>query len=119
MGFISAVIFFYVSQNSNGFFFPTALSITVFGICFYAIFWSLALANQIKKGYGVRRIEGFAELFITYSDRNNDIPVYNLKIRNVKFRLNENIYNAFETGEYRVYYFPLLRNEMLSVESLD
>jgi hypothetical protein len=119
VGFVFAAIFFFVGQNASGYLFPTAVSLVVFGVCFYGIFWGLALANQIKKGYGVKKTEGVAELSISYSGRHTDIPVYTLTIQNVYFRLNEQTYNAFETGEYRVYYFRLLRNELLSVEPVN
>jgi hypothetical protein len=93
--------------------------ITVFGVCFYAVFWGLALASQVKKGYGVKKIEGFAELSISYTGKKNDIPVYELAIQNVSFQLKEKTYNAFAEGDYRIYYFRLIRNELLSVETLD
>ncbi|GEM_PF-3871808 len=88
MGFVSALIFFYVGQNSNNLIFATGLCITIFGICFCGIFWSLALANQIKRGYGVKKVEGRAELYIVYTGKNRDIPNYNLRIQNVNFHLN-------------------------------
>jgi len=119
MGFVIAVILFYVGQNTSGFFFPTAFSLIVFGICFYGVFWSLAIANKIKRGYGVKKVEGFADLWIEYSGKDNEIPVYLLRIQGVRFRLNEKTYDAFAEGEYRVYYFRLLQNELLSVEPAD
>lgn len=118
-GFAVSLIFFFVGQNSDDYLLPTAVSLALFGACFYAIFWSLKLANQIKKGYGVRKVEGFADLSIVYTGEHNDIPNYLLKIRNVSFKLNEQTYDAFAPGDYRIYYFRLIRNEMLSVESAD
>ncbi|HEY8562682.1 MAG TPA: hypothetical protein VIL74_20050 [Pyrinomonadaceae bacterium] len=114
--FVLALVFFYVGADDERFLLPTGVCLVAFGVCFYGVFWSMTLASRIKKGFGVKTAEGAAELFITYSGRHNEIPVYNLKIRNVKFQLSEAVYNAFETGHYRVYYFPLLRNELLSVE---
>ena len=115
-GFVVAIILFFAVEYSFEGAFLTAVCLGVFGVCFYGIFWSLGLSNKIKKGYGVKKVEGFAELFITYSGRDNNIPIYQLRVNEVKFRLEKEIYNAFEEGNYRVYYFPLLRNELLSLK---
>jgi hypothetical protein len=118
-GFIVSLIFFFVGQNSEDYFLPTAVSLMIFGVCFYAIFWGVKIAKQVRKGYGVKCVEGFAELSINYSGEHNDVPNYNLRIRNVHFKLNEQAYDAFSEGDYRVFYFRLLRNELLAVEPLD
>ena len=119
MAFVIASVCFFTAQESDQYFWLTGIFVALFGICFFGINWSLALARQIRRGYGVKKVEGAADLYITYSGRNNDIPVYNLRIGDVYFRLTKEIYDAFESGEYRVYYFRLLRNEMLSVEPLN
>src|SRR6185369_3947069 len=93
VGFVLTAIFFYVGQNSDRFFLPTLVSITAFGISFYGVFWGLALSNKIKKGYGVKKVEGFAELSLTYGGKNNDIPYYRMKINGINFHLNEKTYD--------------------------
>jgi hypothetical protein len=119
VGFVVSAIFFFVGQNSDNFLLPTLFCLIVFSVCFYAIFWSAALAGKIKRGYGVKKIEGFADLSVSYSGENGDIPVYHLNIGGVYFRLDEKFYDAFAPGNYRIFYFPLIRNEILSVEVID
>ena len=116
VGFVAASAFFYVGRNSDSFVFATAFCMIVFGVCFYAIFWSQALAKQIKRGIGVKKVEGRAELSIVYTGKNNDVPNYNLIIKGVRFGLSREVFDAFAEGEYRIYYFRLLQNEILSVE---
>jgi hypothetical protein len=116
MGFVVALICFYVGNKSENNVYLTGVFIAVFGICFIGIAWAMSLANQIKRGFGVKKAEGNAELFITYSGEDEDIPNYKLQIGGVGFDLSREVYEAFESGKYRVYYFRLLRNEMLSVE---
>ena len=116
MGFVIAMICFYIGNEAENYVYMTGFFIAVFGICFIGIAWGLSLARQIKRGYGVKKAEGSAELFITYSGKHNDIPNYNLRIQGVEFNLSQEVYDAFETGIFRVYYFRLLGNEILSVE---
>lgn len=118
MAFVVAMVCFFMGRDSGTYVFITGLFVALFGICFFAIYWSLALARQIKAGYGVKKVQGLAELSINYSGENSNIPNYNLRIDRVDFRLSEQVYDAFETGEYRVYYFRLLQNEILSVEPI-
>ncbi len=118
MAFVVALICFYMGRNTDAYVFITGVFIAIFGICSFGISWSLSLARQIKRGFGVKKIEGNAELYVTYSGKNDEIHEYNLRIKNVNFRLSQQVYDAFETGEYRVYYFRLLRNELLAVEPL-
>jgi hypothetical protein len=111
--FCLSVIGFFV----NEFLLLTAGSVAIFGISFYGIFWSLGLKNQILKGFGVKKVEDTATLFIHY--KNNDIPIYLMKIGGLSFKLDKETYDAFVETEYRVYYFKLLRNELLSAEPIN
>lgn len=118
MGFVIAMICFYIGNESENYVYVTGFFIAVFGICFIGIAWALNLAKQIKRGYGVKKAEGYAELYITYSGEDDDVPNYKFKIGGVGFGLNREVYEAFEHGKYRVYYFRLLKNELLSVEPI-
>lgn len=115
---ITAAVFFYVDRGKNEYFFLTTACMIVFGVFVYGAVWSLARSKRIKNGIGVKKAEGFAESYIIYTGKNADIPNFRLKIQNVVFRLDRTVYNAFTNGNYRIYYYPLLRNEFLSLEPI-
>jgi len=116
--FCLALIGFFAGDNSYGFVTFTSIIIAIFGLSFYGIIWSSNLKARLLKGYGVKKVEGRANLQLFYTGKNNEVPNYSLEINQVRFVLDEKTFDAFETTDYRVYYFKLIRNELLSAEAL-
>jgi hypothetical protein len=117
--FIINFILFRIGQEYGQLFLLQTSFIILFGVCFFLTFWGLGINKKVKRGYGVKVVEGTPELSLTYSGTDNKIPVYNLKMGEVKFVLNEQTYYAFDGGDFRIYYFPIFRKEILSIEPID
>jgi hypothetical protein len=90
-----------------------------FLISLIGFIWSFRLKKQLDKNQGIKIVAGEADFDVSYEGDNSDIPVYFLTIKEVKFYLSEEIYHAFLGKRFRIYYFQILRNEILSVEVFD
>ena len=50
MAFVIAMVCFFFGRDSDEYVFTTGVFVALFGICFFGISWSLALAKQVKRG---------------------------------------------------------------------
>lgn len=123
---IGVVVFFFMTlafaYNGIG----TSSLLLFAGFCAFAFLagligfiWSLKLNNLLKNNEGIKIIAGEADFDISYEDDDLDRPIYSLTIKEIKFIVNEKIYDAFIGKRFRIYYYRVLKNEILSVEVFD
>lgn len=117
--FCLALIGFFTGNETTEATILTTVFVAIFGFCVFGTVWSINQKSKILKGYGVKKIEGWAHLSIIYTGDGKQIPNYFMHIHDVQFKLDEKTFDAFEKRDYRVYYYELLRNELLAAELLN
>ena len=97
------------------------LVLTGSGLIMGLLTWAFFIWRRVKQGKGVRVVEGKAEFDIGYGgrDQNNLTPFYTVKVKDQKFPVEEELYDAISGERFRVYYFPAPPKVLLSYEVLE
>ena len=97
-----------------------------FGVFFYWAVLSINWNKRLKINRGVKLSEGTAELSVKYipnyapsANDNEKIPHYIMKVGNVEFEMDEETFYSIKGKQFRIYYFQLLKKEILSIENID
>ncbi|HVE55928.1 MAG TPA: hypothetical protein VNB22_03815 [Pyrinomonadaceae bacterium] len=122
IGFIALI----VNIDSTNLFIMKILGIVGFGVFFYWAVLSISWNQRLRKNRGVKLAEGTAELSIKYMSNypsssydNEKIPHYFMKVGKVNFEIDEETFDSIKGKQFRIYYFQLLKKEILSIENID
>lgn len=123
--FFFAVAALFQGSESVISFLLSVIAVAGFGSSFYWAFRSYQWVKDLNNYAGVKFVEGTAVFDISYKrtsqyqSANADIPVYSMKVGDVKLYLDEATYDSITGTEFRIYYFPALKKKILSIETLD
>ncbi|MBS1794018.1 MAG: hypothetical protein JSS81_09200 [Acidobacteria bacterium] len=115
MSFCLATILFYLANDVATMTALKIISLIVFAVSMFAVTLGLKLGRRVRRGSGVKTVEGKAELSLSVSTT-GEAPVYSLRIGGAEFLLTKEAYLSFAPGEYRVYYYQLIGKVLLSAE---
>src|SRR5262245_59089445 len=101
--FFVAGIFLTIGFNSgNGFLWPV-IGTAGFGLCFYWAICSTKWLRKINTYGGVKLVRGDVDMRILYQGTDIDIAIYEMRINDVKFKLDAKAYEAVNGREFQVF----------------